>query len=336
MTRVSPLTVEVLAATMDMGQGAYTAYAQMVSEELGIPLDKIRCLYPDTNSHPYDWQTVASRSCWIMGMAVKKAACEAREKLLALFAEYWQVSPDDLVLDHGFVKCPAKGLVSPIDEKVQNGFKMPDGILKGGPIIGTGTFTPPDIVYPDIETGQSPKSVVHFTVGAVGIDMEVDPVTGEIAVNNIAAGYDVGKAISPINVRGQIEGGTIQGLSAGLFEGMYYNEQGKLLTPDFTDYKIATSVDVPFNIDVFWEETPEKISPYGNRGIGEHSMIAVAPALNNAIFDALGVRLHSYPATREKVYRAVKLMKNGGSSDKDIWQSNFVKEQDYESALKEC
>ena len=87
---------------------------------------------------------------------------------------------------------------------------------------------------------------------------------------------------------------------------------------------------------MFWEETPEKISPYGNRGIGEHSMIAVAPALNNAIFDALGVRLHSYPATREKVYRAVKLMKNGGSSDKDIWQSNFVKEQDYESALKEC
>lgn len=329
-------TVEVLAATMDMGQGAYTAYAQMVSEELSIPLDKIRCLYPDTNSHPYDWQTVASRSCWIMGMAVKKAATEAREKLLALFAEYWQVSPDDLVLDHGLVMCPMKNLVSSIDEKVQNGFKMPDGILKGGPIIGTGTFTPPDIIYPDIETGQSPKSVVHFTVGAVGLDVEVDPGTGEVAVNNIAAGYDIGKAISPMNVRGQIEGGTIQGLSAGLFEGMYYNEQGKLLTPDFTDYKIATSMDVPFNMDIFWEETPEKISPYGNRGIGEHSMIAVAPALNNAIFDALGVRLHSYPATREKVYRAVKLMKKGDASDMDIWQSNFVKKQDYETAMKEC
>ena len=80
-------TVEVLAATMDMGQGAYTAYAQMVSEELGIPLEKIRCLFPDTNSHPYDWQTVASRSCWSMGMAVKRAATDAREKLLALYAQ---------------------------------------------------------------------------------------------------------------------------------------------------------------------------------------------------------------------------------------------------------
>ena len=304
-------TVEVLAATMDMGQGAYTAYAQMASEELGIPIDRIRCLFPDTNSHPYDWQTVASRSCWIMGTAVKRAAVEAREKLLALYAEYWSVDASELSIKDGIVSCVSKGLSDPIDVKVQNGFNMPDGQLKGGPIIGSGSWVPPDIVYPDQETGQSPKSVVHFTVGAVALDIEIDPATGEVVVNKVSAGYDVGKAISPINVRGQVEGGTVQGLSAGLMEGMFYSEQGKLLTPDFTDYKIATSLETPDETDYFWEETPEEVSPYGNRGVGEHSMIAPAPALNNAVTDAIGVRIHSYPLHRERVYTAIKSAERG-------------------------
>jgi carbon-monoxide dehydrogenase large subunit len=309
-------TVEVLAATMDMGQGAYTAYSLMVSEELGIPLEKIRCIFPDTNSHPYDWQTVASRSCWIMGTAVKRAAIDAREKLLALYAEYWSVAAEDITIENGIVKCAKKNLAEPIDIKVQNGFHMPDGLLKGGPIIGSGSWTPPDIIYPDQETGQSPKSVVHFTVGAIALDIEMDPATGEIAVNKVSAGYDVGKAISPINVRGQIEGGTVQGLSAGLMEGMFYDDKGKLLTPDFTDYKIATTIETPDETDYFWEETPEEVSPYGNRGIGEHSMIAPAPALNNAVHNAVGVRIHSYPLNRERVYMASREAERG---EKDFW-----------------
>jgi len=325
-------TVEVLAATMDMGQGAYTAYTQIVSEELGIPIDKIRCVFPDTNSHPYDWQTVASRSCWIMGMAVKLAATEAREKLLALYAEYWGVNPLDLTIDEGVMKCAAKNLAEPIDCKVQNGFPMPDGLLKGGPVLGTGSWTPPDIVYPDQETGQSPKSVVHFTVGAIALDIEIDPATGEVAVNKVSAGYDVGKAISPPNVRGQIEGGTVQGLSAGLMEGMFYDADGRLLTGDFTDYKIATTLDTPEETDYFWEETPEEISPYGNRGIGEHSMIAPAPALNNAVFDAIGTRIHSYPLSRERIYSAISLGKTG---EKDFWGYELDPGKTYKEARED-
>lgn len=325
-------TVEVLAATMDMGQGAYTAYAQMASEELGIPLEKIRCLYPDTNSHPYDWQTVASRSCWSMGMAVKRAATDAREKILALYARFWQVDPESLTIEHGVVKCRKAGKAEPLDERIQSGFHMPDGEHCGGPVIGTGSFVPPDVVYPDPETGQSPKSVVHFTVGAVGIDIETDPATGEVVVNRVSAGYDVGRAISPINVRGQIEGGTIQGISAGLMEGMYYDEKGKLLTPDFTDYKMSTTMDLPGEMDVFWEETPEELSPYGNRGVGEHSMISPAPAIDNALFDALGVRIHTYPFTKERVYKAVQMGRNG---ETDLWEYPYAQEQSYKSAIKE-
>lgn len=325
-------TVEVLAATMDMGQGAYTAYAQIASEELGIPADRIRCLFPDTNSHPYDWQTVASRSCWIMGMAVKRAATEAREKLLALYAEYWQTPPSDITIEEGFVKCARKNLAEQLDTKIQNGFTMPDGTLKGGPVIGSGSWTPPDIIYPDPETGQSPKSVVHFTVGAIALDVEVDPATGQIAVNKASAGYDVGKAISPVNVRGQIEGGTLQGLSAGMLEGMYYDEKGRLLTPDFTDYKIATTADTPDTTDYFWEETPEEISPYGNRGIGEHSMIAPAPALNNAIYDALKVRIHSYPLHKERVYMAARSAKQG---ETDFWDYELSPGKSYREILEE-
>lgn len=325
-------TVEVLAATMDMGQGAYTAYAQMASEELGIPMERIHCLFPDTNSHPYDWQTVASRSCWIMGTAVKRAATEAREKLLALYAEYWQTEPSEITIEEGIVKCAKKNLAEPIDVKVQNGFHMPDGTLKGGPVIGSGSWTPPDIIYPDAETGQSPKSVVHFTVGAVALDVEVDPVSGEVAVNKVSAGYDVGRAISPVNVRGQIEGGTLQGLSAGMLEGMYYDEKGRLLTPDFTDYKIATTQDTPCETDYFWEETPEEVSPYGNRGIGEHSMIAPAPALNNAIYDALKVRIHSYPLHKERVYTAGREAKRGVT---DLWAYELGEKKDYRKVLEE-
>ncbi|HPE69370.1 MAG TPA: xanthine dehydrogenase family protein molybdopterin-binding subunit [Thermotogota bacterium] len=304
-------TVEVLAATMDMGQGTYTAYAQMVSEELSIPYEKIQVSFPDTKSHPYDWQTVASRSCWSMGMAVKRAAVDVRNQLLALFSEFWQTPVDTITLEYGTVMCRKLGKTSAIDEKVQNGFKMPDGMLKGGPIIGRGSFIPPDIVYPDPDTGQSPKSVVHFTLGAVGMDLEVDPTTGAIAINRVSSGYDVGKAITPANLRGQIEGGTLQGISACLMEGLAYDEKGKLLTPDFTDYKIATTLDTPGEIISFWEEVPEELSPYGNRGVGEHSMIAPAPAINNAVFNATGSRIHSYPLSRERVFKALKAQRNG-------------------------
>jgi carbon-monoxide dehydrogenase large subunit len=325
-------TVEILAATMDMGQGTYTSFAQMASEELGIPVEKIRCIYPDTSCHPYDWQTVASRSCWSMGMAVKRAAVDAREKIISLFSQYWQVSPESIVIEHGIVKCRSAGKAEPLDKRIQNGFKMPDGYFHGGPIIGTGSFVPPDVIDPDIETGQSPKSVVHFTVGAVGIDVEVDPTTGRVEVNRVSSGYDVGKAISPMNVQGQIEGGTVQGISAGLMEGMYYDEKGRLLTPDFTDYKIATIKDIPEEIDSFWEETPEELSPYGNRGVGEHSMISPAPAIGNALFNALGVRIHTYPFSRERVYKAVQMSK---TSEEDLWEYPYVQEQNYKKAKKE-
>ncbi|NLD97012.1 MAG: xanthine dehydrogenase family protein molybdopterin-binding subunit, partial [Synergistaceae bacterium] len=119
---------------------------------------------------------------------------------------------------------------------------------------------------------------------------------------------------------------------AGLMEGMYYDEHGKLLTPDFTDYKIATSMDVPREVDSFWEETPEELSPYGNRGVGEHSMISPAPAIDNALFDALGIRIHTYPLGRERVYKAIQAKKNG---ETDLWEYPYALEQSYKNAIKE-
>jgi CO/xanthine dehydrogenase Mo-binding subunit len=309
-------SVKLLAATMDMGQGAYTAYTQIVSEELGVPIDKVKCYYPDTAIHPYDWQTVASRSLWSMGMAIKRACEDAKEQLLALYAEYWKCKPEEITISNGIVRCERLRKEEPIDEKVQNGFNMPDGELKGGPIIGRGQFTPPDVIYPDPETGQSTKSVVHFTVGAVGVDLEADPSTGEVVINKIVGGYDVGKAISPLNVMCQIEGGTVQGVSQVLFEGMYYDDKGRLLNPDFTDYKIATTMDVPWKIESFWEETSEELSPYGNRGVGEHPMIAVGPAIGNALYKALGIRIHKQPFNRERVYMANKAAEKG---EEDFW-----------------
>lgn len=117
-----------------------------------------------------------------------------------------------------------------------------------------------------------------------------------------------------------------------MFEGMYYDEKGRLLTPDFTDYKIATTVDTPGETDYFWEETPEELSPYGNRGISEHSMIAPAPALNNAIYNALKIRVHSYPLHRKRVYKAWQAARQGAV---DLWDYELGERKCYEEILEE-
>jgi carbon-monoxide dehydrogenase large subunit len=146
---------------------------------------------------------------------------------------------------------------------------------------------------------------VHYTVGAQAVDLEVDTTTGQVEVLKIASAYDVGKAINPDLIMTQIEGGAVHGLSSA-FEELKFDDQGHPLNPSFVDYRIMTSVDVPREIHGDYVETPLDDGPWGARGVGEHVMVQTAPAIANALNNALGIRFSDLPLSAEKIYLALE------------------------------
>jgi len=175
----------------------------------------------------------------------------------------------------------------------------------GGPIIGRGKFMPTYVTSLDPETGQGKRAVVHYTTGAQAVDLEVDTETGKVEILRLAAAYDVGKAINPDQVKAQVEGGVVQGASSALFEQLQL-EQGQPVNSSFVDYRIMTAVDAPRQIIGDYVEVAQDDGPWGARGVGEHPMIATAPAIANAIADATGLRFESMPLTAEKIYLALE------------------------------
>jgi CO/xanthine dehydrogenase Mo-binding subunit len=156
----------------------------------------------------------------------------------------------------------------------------------------------------DPDTGQGTRAVVHYTVGAQAVDLEVDTETGVIEVLKIVSAYDVGKAINPDLVLTQIEGGAVHGMSSA-FEGYIYDEKGKMINHSLVDYKIATSMDAPRKIQGEIVESAVEDGPFGARGVGEHVMVQTAPAMANALANALGIRFNHLPLSAEKIYLAM-------------------------------
>ena len=176
--------------------------------------------------------------------------------------------------------------------------------------MGHGIFMPEFAsANSDPETSQGGHPNVHYTVGAAAITLEVDKDSGEMHVRKAVEAIDVGKAINPSLVKGQITGGLLQGLATVLYEDMRFDDKGKMLNPNFTDYKIPTAKDVPDEIVPIIVEVPQPDGPFGARGVGEHTMIPAAPMIANAVNDALGIRIKSMPITKEKV--ALTYLKKG-------------------------
>ncbi len=297
-------TATVSIGGVDLGQGALTAMAQLAAEGLGIKIEDVRVNTVDTDYSPYEWQTVASRLTWSMGNAVLMAAEDAKHKILQTVAEAWGEDINDLDIIDGQVVSYKSEESVPLKDIVVYGMQRPDGTWVGGPVVGQGRFMPEYVTPLDPETGQGPRAVVHFTTGCQAVEVEVDDETGQVQVLKIVSAYDVGRAINPEMVRTQMEGGAVQGMSTALLEGLILHE-GTPKNPNFTDYRIATAVDAPLETENIIVEVPQDDGPFGARGIGEHPMVPTAPAIANAVYNAVGVRIDSLPITAEKVWQAL-------------------------------
>jgi CO/xanthine dehydrogenase Mo-binding subunit len=299
-------TVTLAVGGQEIGQGTFTAMAQMAAAELGVPYEWVRIARPvDTQYSPYEWQTVASRLTWSMGNAVRLAARDAKEQILAVTAEAWEEDSADLNIIDGNVVSYRSERSQSLANIVVYGFpKENDSGWIGGPIIGHGYFMPTYVTGLDAETGQGERAVVHYTTGAQAVELEVDLDTGKIEIINGASAFDLGRAINRKMVEGQIEGGFVQGMSTALFESLIL-EGGVLQNPSFVDYRIATAADAPKRIFSRIVEVPQDDGPWGARGVGEHVMVPTIAAVANAIYDAIGVRVGSPPFSAEKVYMAM-------------------------------
>lgn len=296
-------SINISVSGMELGQGYLTVMAQIAAEVLSVPTEKIRVETPDTDRNPYEWQTVASHVTWSCGNAIKNAAIDAREKIFIVVNRAFGFQKDTLYLEDEKVKCRARSdFELSLKDFVIAGIQMEDGTFRGGPILGSGMFMPEfTSALSDPETSQGGHPNVHYTVGAGAVVIEIDRQTGKMKVLKAVLAVDVGQAINPDLVNGQITGGLLQGLATVLYEDMRFDDKGRLLNPNFTDYKIPTAMDIPDEMIPIIVEVPQPDGPFGARGVGEHTMIPAAPMIANAVEDALGVRINSMPITAERV-----------------------------------
>ena len=272
----------VQCSTVDMGQGSDTAMAQIVAEALGIPVASVTLVHPDTDVTPYDMATLGSRSTYHMGHAVKNAAEDARDKLLALAREV------GLSLE-----------TTPIPDIFRKKYGM-----QAGNIVGVGSFIPP-YTPPEPGTGLTPDATPFWMVGATGAEVEVDTETGEFSITRLVNLVDVGRPVNPAIVETQISGATMMQLGFTLYERMDV-DGGQVTNASLADYKIPGIRDVPPVMENEAVDMVQQSGPFGAKGVGESGTFGVSPAIANAIDDAVGVRLTSLPLTAEAVYRGLR------------------------------
>jgi CO/xanthine dehydrogenase Mo-binding subunit len=291
--------VYVLTGEVDIGQGSRTMMAQIAAQELSLSMDSVRISNVDTDVTPACLGAFASRTTTLGGNAVLNAAQDAKRQLLEHAAGMLECSAEDLSLSAGeiFVEASPEKKLSVAEVARSATFSA-----AGNPILGIGSFSPPNVVLP------APNKYGNVSTGypfaAHIAEVEVDVETGQVKILRFVAGHDIGKVINELAIEGQVEGGVTQGLGYALMEDIRMDE-GSVVNPNFYDYRIPTMQDVP-DIESFFVESAEPTGPYGAKGVGEPALVPTAAAVANAIYDAVGVRMTSLPITPEKVVEALQ------------------------------
>ena len=291
--------VELLSGESDIGQGSRTVFAQIAAETLGVPLSYVRVAPVDTARSPFATGTVASRVTTLGGWAVQMGAANARQQILEAVAAAWDTAPDALEIVDGTVRVkadPARAISFPMAAEIAVDSQ------DGRPVVGVGEYRAEGVVLPDPKTKYG-NIAIAYSFGTHVAEVEVDVETGQVRVLNFVAAHDVGRAINPVGVEGQIEGGVAQGIGYALLEEMKM-DQGRVVNPDFLDYRIPTALDIP-PIQSILVEPVDPHGPFGAKSIGETALVPTVPAIANAIYDAVGVRLTELPMTPDKILDAL-------------------------------
>lgn len=292
----------LLSSSVEIGQGPLTSLAQIVGDELGLPLNRVAVTLPDTDVTPYDKSTSSSRTTFHMGNAARKAAQQIRQQLLEMGANALEAPIEDLELKDGSIQVKGvpgrRASISRLLERhghVGNLFGSCDFQTTGGldPLTGKG------------------KAAVFWFFSACGAEVEVDIETGKVRVLRVVTSVDVGKAINPRQCHLQNEGSMLAGLGSALFEEMVF-DNGQPINGTFLEYTLPSMKDHPAEFQSVLVEMPHPEGPHGAKGVGEAVLPAIAPAIGNAVANALeGIRIRDLPLTPDKVLKAIQTTARG-------------------------
>ena len=280
-------SITVIVGTVDL-TGSDTSLSLIASEGLGMSSSSVNVVHDNTDTMPYSGGTGGSKTTYSMGPAVLAAARDARNQILSVAAEMLEAATGDLEIEGDKVVVrgtPGKSI--PLTDIARSSMQFAG---RYEPVYGRGRAA---------NRTSSPMFAVHVAKVAV------DPETGEVRVLDYVAAQDVGFAINPAEVEGQIHGGVAQGLGWALFEGLVYDETGQALTSSFMDYALPHSPDVP-NITPLLVEVPSKLGPFGAKGVGEPPVVPVGAAIANAVHAAVGARVNQLPITAERLFTALQ------------------------------
>jgi CO/xanthine dehydrogenase Mo-binding subunit len=280
-------SLSVIVGSVDLS-GTNTALAQVAAETFGTALDQVKIVNADTESAPYAGATGGSKITYTVGAAVKRAAEDARRQLLAIAASHLEAAVDDLQIADGHV-----GVRGVPDRRVAIARLARMATEFGGkyePIFGHGASA---------TTARAPGFAAHLC------EVEVDRATGAVRIVRHVVAQDVGRAVNPAAIEGQIRGAVAQGVGWGLLEHMRHDDSGRLLSGTLMDYALPRATQMPPDVEVILVEVPSESGPFGVRGVGEPPVVAAGAAIANAIADGTGARFTALPITSEAIAHAV-------------------------------
>ena len=277
-------SVQVITASPDMS-GTRMTFAMQAAEALGIDIKHVSASVGDTDAVGFALPTVGSRTTYAVGSVIYDIAQDILKEMSSRVALLWETDPDLVSVEKGVFSNKEDASLKMSFEEVSE--KLHE---TGGPIT--------------LHATKSPQSFVPGTCAHL-VDVEVDPETGKVDLLRYTVFQDVGKAVHPDYVEGQMQGATVQGIGMALNEGYYYDDEGHLKNASLLDYRMPTSLDIPM-IETVILESPNPLHPFGVRGCGEHAIIPPPAAIANAIYRAVGVRMDSMPMAPHKVAAAIK------------------------------
>jgi len=321
--------VTVFCSSSEIGAGQHTTLSQITADAIGVPLSSVSFPNPDTSLTPYDHGVSSSRTTYHMGNAIRLASQEVRAKVLTFAGEILKTDPGRLTLSDGKIIEEGVGERETLTSLLSKKFSG-----KPGTVLGEAHFTPVGSPLLAASPGLEKMSSIFWMFATHAAEVEVDLETGVVRVIKVSAAHDVGRAINPVGCEQQVEGSVIMGVSNTLFEefkmdgGRILNDSlsdyklamgvsntlfeefkmdgGRILNDSLSDYKLATMEDMPEIVTILVEAEPDKAALDVAKGIGEPAAAATAPAIANAIYDAVGIRIKDLPITPDKILSALK------------------------------